>query len=176
MFALSVDIVRLFGACLAALLAANLIANLVLTYLGYDPKVYSKGWVLRKRWAIGLTLVFWFLFFTANIYVAQCIDYNPPPISISELVGTWHKRGAQFTLNSDGTFTRDSKVGTSSCVLYWTLDETNNCLHVTDKSGNLAERWRVITIRGDYRLIEDFPLSLHPTSLRSGFRRIDSLD
>jgi len=176
MFASSIDIARVLLGCLAAVFAVNFVSNLVLTYFGYDPKRFAKRCILRKRWSLGFVVLFWLLFVCTNTYVEKSTDYDPLPISMDKLVGTWQKRGVQFRLDANGTVARVGKFADAASTVYWTLDTPKHLLHVRGETGDLLERWRVITIRGEYRLIEDYPVSLDATNLSSGFTRIEGSD
>ncbi len=46
-------ILTILLACVIIIFVINGILNLLFTCRGYDPRVLSRGWIIRKRWSFG---------------------------------------------------------------------------------------------------------------------------
>jgi len=147
--------IGIFGCLIFIFCVINGILNLLITYHGYDPRVLSRGWIIRKRWSFGLAALLYFVCMNLVIFWEQQYDYRPCPVQRSTFVGTWRKDAKEIQLNEDGTVGNSTGLGEVFKKANWSVEDSNCSVCIRDKEGDLVAEWRIMTKAADeYRLLD----------------------
>jgi len=138
----------------------NLMLNVLLTYFGYDPRLFGRGLVLRKRWALVIVVVFLLLAHIINGYIGKITELTPYPVERQDVIGVWRKGHGELQIKEDGTIIVRGELSNTFAKCsedsryYWSVDDST--LYVATEDGTQIAKLKIILFDGNYKILDKF--------------------
>ncbi len=163
--------IKLFAFFLIVLFLINILVNMLLIYLGYDPQIISRKLVIKKRYSVPLLVLFMICFHFASVSYCRQIDFNPQGISEDVFTGEWYRNNERLFFDGKKVFYSKSNAkadSEGSSEYFWSIKDYT--LNIFSPDNKPIMKFRIIRVGESYRLVKQHQVEDGRLSI-SGFEK-----